>query len=86
MEMTIRKKLKLRILGQYETVTNFAKEIGYSRHTIIRVISGERIGSVEFWEKFGKGLGLTSAEIWDYQLAMWRLYKRDKENKQTNND
>lgn len=85
MEMDTRKKLKLRILGQYETITNFAKEIGYNPHTISDIISGERLGTVGLWEKVGKGLELTSAEIWEFQLGIWRLYKRDKANKQTNN-
>ena len=77
-EINARKKFKLKILEKYDTLTNFARHIGVTRQYLWDINCGKKAGTVGFWEKVGEGLGLTSAEIWELQLEMWRLYKRDQ--------
>lgn len=76
--MDKRKELKLKILGKYETVTNFAKAAGMSRQHISDIINGKAVGSIEIWEKINQCLGLTPAELWQYQLELRILKKNGK--------
>ena len=62
-----RMKLRLKILGQYGSITNFCEDIGYSRMQISNILVGRTIGSVDFWSEVQKKLNLTDGEVWRYQ-------------------
>ena len=62
-----RTKLRLKILGQYGSITNFCEDIGYSRMQISNILVGRTIGSVDFWAEVQKKLNLTDGEVWRYQ-------------------
>lgn len=75
-----RRKLKLKILGQYGTITNFCETVGYGRQQISNILSGRIIGSVAFWVQVQKSLNLTDAEVWQYQNNMIG-YKKNEQDK-----
>ena len=75
-----RRKLKLKILGQYGTITNFCETVGYGRQQISNILCGRAVGSVDFWSRMQKSLNLTDAEVWQYQNNMIG-YKENEQNK-----
>lgn len=60
-------RLRLKILGQYGSITKFAEAIGYGRQQLSNILVGRTVGSVEFWAEVQKKLNLTDGEVWRYQ-------------------
>lgn len=65
--MEKRRKLKLKILGKYETLGHFAKVIGCSRQHLSNILRGRATGSIEFWKVAKEKLNLSNKELWEYQ-------------------
>lgn len=76
-----REDLRLRILGKYRRIGDFADEIGYGRQQVSNIIRNENIGGLRFWEYAREKLELTYQEAWECMMC-WR----NKEKGEKNND
>lgn len=62
-------KLKLKILGKYETITAFCKAMGFSRAQLYEMLSG-KISFIGYGEKIIDALELTPEEANEYIFQM----------------
>lgn len=60
-----RKELKMKILGRYPRIEDFADEIGYGRQQVSNIIRNKAIGRVGFWEAARRKLNMTYQEVWE---------------------
>ena len=64
---TLRKKLKYKIMTEYETIKEFSKKIGYTPMAVYGIVRGDQDGSFKFWNDTQKLLGIPDEEMWSYQ-------------------
>lgn len=81
-----REELRLKILGKYRRIEDYANDLGYGRQQVSNIIRNENLGGLRFWEMTRQKLGLTYQEIWECILC-WEPKKERKKygNKKRDN-
>lgn len=67
MSNTRRKKLKLKILSKFMTISEFCETAGISRQYMTHIISGRTFGGKNTWDKIKAELEIPDEEISEYQ-------------------
>ena len=78
-----REDLRLRILGKYRRIRDFADEVGYGRQQVSNIIRNENIGGLRFWELAREKLELTYQEAWECMMCWKKKEKRGNDEKGT---
>ena len=67
MKPTARKKLKLRIIGMYNSIKNFSEAIGYTSTSVSYILMGLSNGAPRFWELARQALKIPKDKLYLYQ-------------------
>lgn len=63
MKPTARKKLKLKILGNYDSIKEFCEDIAYTQTGVSCILIGKSDGNPRFWDMAQKVLNIPDEEI-----------------------